>query len=265
MKKKFYISTNVMKSILFGVLDSIIIFLTYVVAFIVDTNQFDILALFFTLGVLAVQVIIFVIFGVYHTITDRFSIGDSLRFAVLITLGTLLAYLADRFISAIPHLQALIFVFIDALEVLLIIGIRLTRRLFTFYRRGSKDSSRTMIIGAGAAAKIAFDELHNNVLFDNNVICFIDNDPDKIGRKYLTKPVYGPTEKAPEIIKKYNIKEVIIAISNLSNEDLQHIISILSPENVVIKRLPILSEMDIKKKIYLFKKYHLLNYWVENK
>ena len=241
--KNVYIKMNTLKGLLFAFIDLIIVFASYLLGVLA---QFDIVTtslMIFILAVAVSQVIIFLLFRNYGTLTSNFGLADAVRFSLIILLVNVLTAVVNRFIlTDMENITIYTFILITAIEEVLIITSRTLSRLFRFYSTGSKDDKRTAIIGAGSAGKLIFDEIHNNPLLKNNVICFIDFDKDKIGKRYLGKKVLGPIENVHEIIEKNNIEEVIIAISDLSKDRLQYFLSYLKEEKVVIKRLPLLTE-----------------------
>jgi FlaA1/EpsC-like NDP-sugar epimerase len=148
------------------------------------------------------------------------------------------------FLSSIFSLTIATFTLINTFELVLIVASRGAERVFVFYSTTTKSAISTMIIGAGSAGKIAFDEIHRNENYNNRIMCFLDDDKEKIGKNYLGKPVLGPMSNIHSIIEKYKIKEVVIAIANLDAKVLKNIIEQLSNENVKVKRIPLLSEVS---------------------
>lgn len=155
---------------------------------------------------------------------------------------TLIPVIHDKvFMNLVPM------ILVTLSEAILVIGVRLVKRAVRFYYGSQNaDGPRTMIVGAGSAAKNIYNEIHTNKDINNKIVCFVDDDPSKIGKTFLSSPVVGPIENAGKYIEKYRVSEVIIAIAGLSKKKLKEIISIFSKENVKVKRLPILTEMEFE-------------------
>lgn len=238
-----YLNPRFLKMLLFVAVDIVVIILSYILGYLVQYNAINLEGMLFAFCIAVFHIIIFTLFDGYRIVTDNFGMADALRFCAIIIFNNIIAALANRFVPTVPRLSLLIFGFVTSFQILLIIGSRCVQRIHKFYTSTSKDAVPTMIIGAGAAGKIAFDEMHSNVDFNNKVVCFGDVDPDKIGKKYLGKPVAGPLDKAHEIIEKYGVKEVVIAISRLDRKHLNEIIAQFANENVKIRRLPLLTEL----------------------
>ena len=111
-------------------------------------------------------------------------------------------------------------------------------------RFSSKKTIRTLVIGAGAAAKIIIDDSKFNKDNKHDILVLVDDDKNKIGGMFSNIPVKGPISEINTIIDYYKVEEVIIAIANLKQERLHEILNLLSANNVRVKRMPLLSEMQ---------------------
>ena len=101
----------------------------------------------------------------------------------------------------------------------------------------------TMVIGAGAAAKIIIDDARTNIDSKNKIVVLMDDDKMKYGTSYSNISVEGPISRAAEVIEEYEIEEVIIAIASLTEQRLHEIVGYLANSNVRVRRMPLLTEM----------------------
>ena len=247
---KYYRNNGILKILLFALLDCGVIFLSYFLGILTQFEYVSGMYLLFIAGVVVIKLIAHIVVGNYKTLTANFGLVDTIRFALVICVTNSLICLIDKlFLINIWTISFATFALINTFELVLTIAIRGAERVFVFYSTTNNKATATMIIGAGSAGKIAFDEIHRNENYNNKIMCFLDDDVTKIGKKYLGKPVFGPLENLHNMIDKYKIKEVVIAIANLDNAKLQEIIKQLSQENVKIKRIPLLSEIDASSKI----------------
>ncbi|MEJ5284095.1 MAG: polysaccharide biosynthesis protein [Brevinematia bacterium] len=100
-----------------------------------------------------------------------------------------------------------------------------------------------LIIGGGGAGQLAVLLIQNNEKLKKvyNVVGFLD---DNENIEYvLDFPVLGKVFDAPEIIKKYQIDEVLIAIPSAKDEVIQRIFKIVLPLKVNVKIVPGLYEI----------------------
>ena len=68
------------------------------------------------------------------------------------------------------------------------------------------------IIGAGGVGIGLAEELMNNPNSAYVPECFVDIDKDKLGREIFGKEVLLDTVETPELLKEYNVQEVVIAL-----------------------------------------------------
>ena len=68
------------------------------------------------------------------------------------------------------------------------------------------------IIGAGGVGIGLAEELLNNASSAYTPVCFVDNDPEKLGREIFGKPVFFDDDTTPELLKDYGIQEVVLAL-----------------------------------------------------
>ncbi|MDR2501143.1 MAG: polysaccharide biosynthesis protein [Treponema sp.] len=90
----------------------------------------------------------------------------------------------------------------------------------------TKKSGRLYIIGAGFAGQTLANEIRKKAIF-GEVVAFLDDDPDKIGRKIYGVPVLGPIRDVARLLRMTPADEAIIAIPNASREYLTELYGIL--------------------------------------
>ena len=119
-------------------------------------------------AVALVHLLVFIFTKVYNILSDNFSIEDALKVAGLSTIVNIVGLIA---ILAIPNKilffqwQLLISWAIATVDTaILMVAVRFITRLYRRLRRVLKDqkSVRTLVIGAGSAAKIVIDDARFN-------------------------------------------------------------------------------------------------------
>ena len=241
---KVKVSFRQLKMFIFAIVDIVIILASYIAGYIIQTNSIDLAGTLFATAITVAHLIVFTIFGGYRIITDEFSLTDAIRFSFLIILENIVAVVANKFIPVVTNLHPLIFIFIAAFQLIFMVASRTVQRAVRFYTTNTKNTVPTIVVGSGSCAALAYNEAHKNDEFHNNVVCFMDDDPSKIGKRFLGKPVYGPIENIHKYIEKYKAQEVIIAISKIDKVGLKRIIKILKNEEVKVTRMPIISEQQ---------------------
>jgi len=250
MKKEYFISISRLKAYLFRFSDFGIILVTLTFSVLIDqrilTNKVFLFLLIFSL----ITIFIFEIFGMYKSLIDHIGVPDMVKIFVLVFASNGLFFLVtmgnESFsIIDLGHFNPLTLIFVAFSESFLMVLIRYLKRIFRVVYRSSDKNISTLIVGAGQGGKLVYDETTNNKNLKNNVKAFIDDDVDKLGRKFLGKEIEGPIKDIARVIKKYEIEEVIIAISNFTREDLHKMLSLLNDVNVRVKRLPLMTEMGL--------------------
>ncbi|MDR3115389.1 MAG: polysaccharide biosynthesis protein [Treponema sp.] len=83
-------------------------------------------------------------------------------------------------------------------------------------------SARLYIIGAGFAGQTLAHEITVKAIF-GEVVAFLDDDPEKIGRKIDGIPILGPIRDVARLLRMKGADEAIIAIPGASREYLKEI------------------------------------------
>ena len=102
---------------------------------------------------------------------------------------------------------------------------------------------KTLIVGAGSAGQILFNEILNNNKEGFDVVGFVDDDPTKIGMYYCGKKVYGPIKNINEIKAKLNASVVIIAMPSAGKQRITEISKIIDYKNTEVLIMPELAKM----------------------
>lgn len=197
----------------------------------------------------AIVVIVLFAMRIYQILTHSYGLIESLKTMMsilLVGIGfVIIAYTFLKDYLSIDGHYFWIWAFSTITIVFLIPSLRFLWRVVVLirYSKPNRHKIKTMIIGAGDAAKIIIDDSKMNTSSKNQVVVLVDDDENKIGSYFAGRPVKGPISHVAEIIEKYEVEEVIIAIANLSNERLHEVTALLEPCPVRIRRMPLLSEM----------------------
>ena len=120
-------------------------------------------------------------------------------------------------------------------------GLRVIRNSYRMARED--DTIPTMVIGAGDTAFLLIKDMRNNPGFRNRVVCVIDANPAKIGNNILGVPIVGNDEHIPWAVEKYGVKEIFIAIPNLSAARKKEILDICKDTACKMKILPSMTQI----------------------
>ena len=190
------------------------------------------------------------VFGSYNKVWRDLRRSDyliiSLATAIGLGLGALFSLLTG-------HEETLAFFFLNiVITILMIVLFRIFfRRAFLNIIQLGKDDTRerTLIVGAGQAARMILNDIRNGQSDPNNPsnnllpVCLVDDDMAKINTKLMGVDIVGTTKDIPTICRQYKISLVIFAIPSCDEEDRRRIMEMCSKSGCRIKTVPYLSQL----------------------
>lgn len=108
---------------------------------------------------------------------------------------------------------------------------------------------RLLIIGAGYAGKaIVTGILEQKENYE--IVAYLDNDENKIGKKFLGVEVRDKTDNLEEFLKKNLVDICIIASTSISKEDIEKIVKILNKYKIEIGIIPNMSQLMLNSNLF---------------
>ncbi|MBE7080562.1 MAG: polysaccharide biosynthesis protein [Clostridiales bacterium] len=178
-------------------------------------------------GALILFVILFVtrwLWGVYDMVW-RFTSTKANLYIVLSDLSTTIVTVLLFALLGLSS-EDWAYGLIVALNALFSLSIRFVYRLL--YKRKHVQNAKptaglnVAIVGAEQLGILLLNELKCNPKSQSNPVLFIDKDQTKIGGEIAGVPVFDEAD-AGGIIDKYNVAEIIIALPDLSSEELNRL------------------------------------------
>jgi len=193
-----------------------------------------------------VKIACFFAFGIYNRMWKYASIGELMSIFYAVSVASLINISIVYFIMEGGNLPLPRSVFLLSwmLNILLIGGSRLAWRLFVegnfrFITLRSTNGDRpVLIVGAGDTGVLLAKELRRHYQEKVKIVGFIDDDPDKQNLKVLNLPILGDRHKIQEVVEKYAVKEIIMAIPSAHGNDLREVIDICHSTAADVKTLP---------------------------
>ena len=139
--------------------------------------------------------------------------------------------------------------FLYFLLLTLCLGItRFSYRFIRMYKshivpKSRRELQKVMIIGAGLAGEKTYQEITYNPSVYKKVVCFIDDDKSKQGRRIHDVTVYGGREKIIEAAKKFGVEEMLLAMPSGNRKEVADILNICKETKCQIKKLPGIYQM----------------------
>lgn len=192
------------------------------------------------------------IFGSYQGLVRYSGFGDIKKIGytcvgtfILIVLCKTLVFSTCDSIDAnrffLPHTEA---VFVAMLSFILLTFSRLViRRIYNENISHKEDPVNTVIYGAGDAGPITQTALEQDSSTFYNVIAFIDDADNKIGKTINGMPVYKPSKVLnAEFIERNKVKTLILAIPSLNSEKRKTIINNCLELGINVKSVPYVND-----------------------
>ena len=185
-------------------------------------------------------VVVFFICRLYHSIWSLASTRDLLNiikaYLLLIPVYVLIARIFDM------HMPRSYYAMGYIINFCLTTGMRFSYRLLLMQahtlKRGSKQTDRVMIIGAGAAGQMLIKEIQNASKLKTKVCCVIDDNPNKLGRLIEGIEIVGNRHDIVYMAKKYRITTIIYAIPSSEAKTRKDILNICKETNCRLRTIP---------------------------
>lgn len=191
-----------------------------------------------------ILVAVFMIFKMYSNLNNYVGAFEGLKLVLSCIIVTVLHFVEMQFILKLRETADLAYLLIF---FLLLIAFTMIPRYFSraiaalksyMVNYANGDRTAVMIIGAGDAGVSLLKEIENTRRISYAVKCFVDDDPVKIGTYIAGVKVEGDRDKIPELVKKYSIKEIYIAMPSCGGEVIEELAEISKRCGCIVKTLP---------------------------
>jgi FlaA1/EpsC-like NDP-sugar epimerase len=201
------------------------------------------------LAFIAVRIFTFVAFGVYQSLWRYISTDDATRLtaAVLasLPLNVSLTYLFSNF----GHMPRSFFVIDAFVCTALLMSVRLLRRrLFERTMQPQKSAvslGRLIIYGAGQNGRLLAQRMMSDPHRDRDLLGFIDDDPQKNGKRIHGLPVLGTKADIENVLARSGCTDLIVAVTNPPAELMRDLVILGRKLNVRVQRIAHFDEAQI--------------------
>lgn len=186
------------------------------------------------------------IFRVFSRINRYTNLREMIAIFLALTLSSITTILLLFFSKENYSMRLVISTYF--LSMFFIIASRLVWRLYIEKKNSrcipSEEVKNTLILGAGEGGRILYNSLlGSKTAGDINVVGFIDDDPNKRHTYLSGKKVLGSIKDLPELVDKYEIAMITIAIPSLSRKKLREIYELIEPLHVKVNSMPSMEEV----------------------
>lgn len=164
--------------------------------------------------VMAVQILLFLVGGVYRGIWRYVGVDDLVVIAKSVFIGAAISGVTVMALYGFHGPSRAVFI-LDSLLLLLFVGasrlsFRLLGALFVGKKMAAPDSTPVLIYGAGDGGEILIRELLNNPAHRYQPVGFIDDDRNKTGLLIRGYRIFS-REDLPNLISEHGISEVLVS------------------------------------------------------
>lgn len=195
--------------------------------------------------VLPIYMIVFWFGGLYEIMWEYAGMRDLARLTCLSGLATGMTLLFDMLFRSRP-ISGTVFIIGAVFNTAAVAGVRFLWRLLRVLSktwkeregiRGREGRPPLLIVGAGNAGAWAVSLCKGKNRGFGNPVCIVDDDLTKRGLRIQGVPVRGTISDIPELVRKYHIIEIVIAITTVKGERLREIINLCNSTHCRVRML----------------------------
>lgn len=209
--------------------------------------------IYFMLGILAlINVLVLSLFKLYNNLWEYASVDEALQIVLAVTLSTLIGAVFLWIIEV--RLPIRVFVVACFLLVFLVGGIRLVYRVVKRKKRTLGREARmikhprTLIVGAGETGSLTINRMASkDPLMPGIPLVAVDDDRTKQGLRIHGIKVEGTSEDILDLVDKYDIEQIVVAIPSSTLEERKRIFGICTQTDCKLRTLPNIRELRVEE------------------
>ncbi|TEU01152.1 MAG: hypothetical protein E3J29_01160, partial [Dehalococcoidia bacterium] len=97
---------------------------------------------------------------------------------------------------------------------------------------------RVLIVGAGDSGQLVAREFLHNPHWEYRPVCFVDDDPGKIGVRIHGIPVAGDRYQIPELAAKYRVDVITLTMQAIPRKSFEELMQLCRQAKVSVNIVP---------------------------
>lgn len=189
---------------------------------------------------------IFILLKLYRSVWRFVSFNEMVRIGA----ATLMTAAVQVIITCLFFVRMPVLYYIGGfmIQFLAMCGIRFSYRALRIFKgfytsKTENGYKRVMIVGAGEAGRMLLREIRVENPKTSIACCLVDDNPNKRGRMLENVKIEGSRNDIKDLVKKYNIDRIIIAMPSAKAERRKAILDICKETGCELKMLPGISQM----------------------
>lgn len=199
---------------------------------------------------LIIKPVVYYLFGLYQRIWMYASVEELKLIVAAVTAASVLlagGMVVALSLGAFVGLPRSVLVIDWLLSMILVGGLRFSFRLMA-ESRGPVASlvaqpRRVLIVGAGDAGALVVREMQKNPQLNLQPIGFLDDNPAKQKQQIHGVPVVGTLSELPQVLERYKVDEVVIAIPSAPGRVVRVVADIARLKGVPFRTMPGIYEL----------------------
>lgn len=241
-------SRKTKKSILIG-FDSFAILVSAIIAYFFLVPYIT-LSMLFLIVTVSITVVFYLVLATYFRLFSKINRYTSIRETIMTVACVTFAFVISAFITAVllktGSFRFIILSYIFSVGS--IAGSRIVWRIYNEHQYKKKHGHfleqqiRTLVVGAGDGGSIFIKSLHSHPS-DVKVVGIVDDDPSKVKTLLYGVPIIGRIKDISELVEKYSIQQVTIAIPSLNPKKYEKIVDICNQLDITVNQMPSIEDV----------------------
>ena len=196
--------------------------------------------------ILPIYMVVYWFGGLYEIMWEYAGMRDLARLLCLSGLATGFIMLFDMLVRGSRGISGSVLIIAGLLNTAAVAGIRFLWRLVRAVKaswqthdqdRGRRNAAPLLIVGAGNAGAWAVNLCKSKNASFGNPVAIVDDDLTKKNLRVQGVPVRGTISDIPELVRKYHIMEIVIAITTLKGDRLREVINLCNSTHCRVRML----------------------------
>ncbi|MDR0851974.1 MAG: polysaccharide biosynthesis protein [Clostridiales Family XIII bacterium] len=209
-----------------------------------------------------IKLAVFFILGMYHSLWVYAGPEELLKIVGTSAAASLAAIAFLILSQQTPTMPRSVYILSFILDIIFTGGVRFTYRYLRatrnhglsqgfFTQRPMKPAEtaysdpliRVLLVGAGDAGAALIREIKTNAQQNRKVEIAVDDDPAKRGLSILGVKVAGDRTEIAQLVKRYAIDEIIVAIPSATGKQIQSVVSECNKTKCKVRLLPSIGDL----------------------
>ena len=192
---------------------------------------------------IVVTLVVFYFFRLYSNLWRYAAEREIMSVILAVALTDVIQYIGLHILQlSLPRSYYIIYLFIMAIATMISRFFYRFRGLAAEYKHSRLTRSvreNILIFGAGKAGQMLLREIKQSDRVEGkNVVCILDDDPEKQGSYLMGVPILGGRELLEKTVKDYNISQIMIAIPSMAECEMKDLVEQCTLTNCRVRILP---------------------------